>query len=398
MQGYLAGVMKKLRLVNRTWLVALFASAILQLAAAKADDRPTIEPVPQISHSYGIRSAAFSPDGRRVLTGGWDGTIKLWDLPTGKLIRSLATHVEMLGGVLGMYSSEIISVAFSPDGRQALSGGADGTIELWELPTGKLVHRLKHSEDTGFYVLYVAFSADGRQGLSDANGRQVLSGSDDNTIKLWDASSGKLMRSFDKSHARVLSVAFSPDGRQVLSSHYWHDPVVKLWDAASGKLVRSFEGTSTTGKVAVSPDGRQVLSGGINGTMELWDSASGELVRTFAGHDHAVTSVTFSPDSKQVLSGSWDKTVKLWDAASGKLVRSFERHSDIVRSVAFSPQGKQVLSGSDHQAQMARQWRVAGRHRAGSSEGPWRLERPGYSHPSRCARARFSPPTSALRA
>jgi WD40 repeat protein len=204
-----------------------------------------------------------------------------------------------------MYSSEIISVAFSPDGRQALSGGADGTIELWELPTGKLVHRLKHSEDTGFYVLYVAFSADGRQGLSDANGRQVL------------------------------------------SSHYWHDPVVKLWDAASGKLVRSFEGTSTTGKVAVSPDGRQVLSGGINGTMELWDSASGELVRTFAGHDHAVTSVTFSPDSKQVLSGSWDKTVKLWDAASGKLVRSFERHSDIVRSVAFSPQGKQVLSGSE---------------------------------------------------
>ena len=164
----------------------------------------------------------------------------------------------------------------------------------------------------------------------------------------------------------VRSVAFSPDGTRVLSGS--GDNTLKLWDAATGALVRTFQGHSggvstrvrsdSAGKtvkvteirpvtsVTFSPDGTRVLSGSGDKTLKLWDAATGSLVRTFEGHSDWVYSVAFSPDGTRVLSGSGDKTLKLWDAATGALVRTFEGHSDWVLSVAFSPDGTRVLSGS----------------------------------------------------
>ena len=138
-------------------------------------------------------------------------------------------------------------------------------------------------------------------------------------------------------------MAFSPDGRQLLSGS--DDSTLKLWDAASGQLLRNFEDAGRISRLAFSPDGRQVVSGSDDKTIKLWDAPSGKLVRIFRGHSDRVNSVEFSPDGRQVLSGSDDDTVKLWDVASGQLLRSFEGHSDAVNSAAFSPDGKQVLSG-----------------------------------------------------
>jgi WD40 repeat protein len=137
-------------------------------------------------------------------------------------------------------------------------------------------------------------------------------------------------------------VAFSADGGRVLSGG--EDKAVKLWEAATGALIRTFEGHAfPVISVAFSPDSARVASGGNDGGIKLWDAATGALVRPFKGHYGS--NVAFSPDGSRLLKGS-GKTIKLWDVNTGALMHTFEGHSDWVLSVAFSPVGGRVLSGS----------------------------------------------------
>ena len=179
------------------------------------------------------------------------------------------------------------------------------------LPEGAtVVPQMGHSAP----VEAVAFSPDGRI---------VVSGSDDGTLKLWDVASGALVRTLKGHNQGVWSVAFSPDGRLIVSGGA--DKTLKLWDAASGALVRTLKGHhQAVRSVAFSPDGRNIVSGGDDKNVMLWEAASGALVRTLKGHNEGVGSVAFSPNGQVIVSGSDDSTVILWDAASGAQVRTLE--------------------------------------------------------------------------
>ena len=301
------------------------------VSVVSRQDTPQL--IPPIGHIARITSVAFSPDGRYALSGSWDNTLKLWEVSTGREVRSFSGH-----------SSWVNSVAFSPDGRYALSGSGDMTLKLWEVATGKEIRSFSGHTNT---VYSVAFSPDGRY---------IISGSWDMTLKLWDVTTGKEVRSFYGHTNKVYSVAFSPDGNYALSSS--EDGTLKLWEVPTGREIRSFlvhlqptvryeEPRDYCPSAVFSPDGRYALSGCSDKTLKLWEVATGQEVRSFSGHTGVVWSVVFSPDGCYALSGSWDKTLKLWDVSTGKEIRSFSGHTDEVSSVAFSPDGNYALSSSE---------------------------------------------------
>jgi hypothetical protein len=276
-----------------------------------------------------FNSVAFSPDGRTALWGGRDKTLQLLDLEKAERLRTFTGHSDV-----------ITSLAFSPDGLTALSGSRDTTFKLWEVATGTVIRAF---EDSG-WVSSVALSPDGLT---------VLSGSGAGTLRLWDVATGKELRTFEGYRpAIVRSIAFWPDGHTVLTGS---DSVVALWEVANGTVLRTFTGHSgDVNSVALSPDRSAVLSGSSDTTLRLWDATTAKHLRTFTGHSAAVRSVTFSPDGRAALSGGEDKALKLWEVVTGNELTfseigwRTEGHSQHITSVAFSLDGRMALSaGAD---------------------------------------------------
>ncbi|MBN3870961.1 hypothetical protein [Nostoc sp. JL33] len=231
------------------------------------------------------------------------------------------------------HSNSVNSVAFSPNGKTLASGSNDNTIKLWDVGTGREIYTLQGHFSN---VYSVAFSPDGKI---------LASGSDDTNIKLWDVTTRGQIRTLQAHSAWVLSVAFSPDGKILASGSC--DRTIKLWDVTTGRQIRTLQvHSSNVNSVAFSPDGKILASGSNDTTIKLWDVTTGRQIRTFQAHSDWVRLVAFSPDGKILASGSDDKTIKLWDVTTGGQIRTLQGHSDWVRSVAFSPDGKTLASAS----------------------------------------------------
>jgi WD40 repeat protein len=323
-----------------------------------------------VGHAYPVRGVAFSPDGRQAFSWGDDGTLRSWEVETGKEVGRFEGHA---GPVRGL--------ALSPDGRRAVSGGEDCTVRLWDTAAGQEVRAL--SGPTG-WAMQVTFSADGGD---------VLVASGDRVVRVWDVAQGKETGQFQGHTDPVSSLALSPDGCLALSGssqHQWFVPQPdngdrtgpwRLWDVATGKELRRLSTPpGQGGGVAFSPDGRLVLTGW-NEQVVLWEVRSGRELRSLDGHGGVVSCVAFSPDGRRALSGSWDRTVRLWDIASGAELRRFKGHTRPILRVAFSPNGWQAVSGSADGT--VRLWDLA------ASESPGRIF--FTRHTSQVSSVRFGP-------
>ncbi len=233
-----------------------------------------------------------SADWSYALSGSADKTLKLWEVQSGRCLRTFVGH-----------TNDVKSVCLSADGRYALSGSLDETIKLWEVGTGDayIGRCLRTIEEQMKYVHSLCLSADGCQ---------VLSGSRGWTIKLWDLASEK-----------DLHLIFDSDN--------------------DGYILRGVN------SACLSLDGRYVLSGGKDSTLRLWEITSRRCLHSFNGHTGEVTAVCLSCDGHYALSGSKDKTLKLWDVSDGRCLHTFEGHTGGVNTVCLSPDGSYALSGGE---------------------------------------------------
>ena len=279
-------------------------------------------------HADQIMSVAFSPDGKTLASGCWDGVMKLWDLSSGQ-------ERTILKGRPG----RIHSVAFSPDGRTLACGGdgENSQVRLLEVSTGTERTTLKKFSA---WITTVAFSPDGKTLAS--------SGGESREIWLWDVASGKVRLTLRGHTGTIMSVAYSPDGRTLASGS--DDQTVKLWDVATGKERATLKGhTKPVRSVSFSPDGRTLATACEDHLVKLWDVTTGKAWLTLQGHADMIYCVAYSPDGRTLASSSDDQTVKLWDVATGKERSTLRGHTKGVKTLAFSPDGRLLATGSADQ-------------------------------------------------
>lgn len=291
----------------------------------------------------------FSPDGKELAVATKDG-IWLYDVQTGAEVALLTGH-----------TGEVRTVSYSPKGKLIASAGVDETIRLWNPESGENVTILRGHDGL---VSSIAFSADGKKLFSGSGDATVRLWSIEKEQQIWSADTPQtrmqtpMVRDvfgFETppgpfhtlAFQWVLTVAYSPNGKTLASSGS-SDGTIQLWDVSTGKHLRTLKGhTDTVRTLAFSPDGKTLVTGSEDDTLRIWNPNSGSMLRKLSGHSNDIRSVVFSADGKMLASGSKDATVRLWDAKTGRFLPTLRGHYWRIRGVAFSPDGKTVVTAAD---------------------------------------------------
>ena len=313
-----------------------------------------------------VYSLAFSQDYDLLASSGDKKAVKLWDVRTGECQRVLKGHGTWVGA---------IAFGRNDSGEVLASGSNDGSIRLWDIPSGRCIqhlvtgdssvhslsfdaqsHRLASGSadktvkvwnvDTGECTQTLKGHSDWVRSVSlTAGGRLLASGSNDRTIRLWDTYTGRCIRTIEAHATRVWSVAFSPDKTTLASGS--DDRTIKLWDSQTGQCIKTLWGNSRgLWSIAFSADAQTLYCGSDDHRVQSWDASSKRNMRAFQGHKGRVRTISLSKEAELLASGSDDKTIKLWNTQTGECLKTLENHDDWVWSVDFSADGQALASGS----------------------------------------------------
>jgi len=275
----------------------------------------------------------------RLRQSGWstDEIEQQVQIPVGSKflrVRHLATRESpaLVRDLVG-HADWVTACAVTPDGRRMVSASDDQTLKVWDLESGRVLATLEGHADR---VTACAVTPDGRQ---------VVSASSDQTLKVWDLASGCVVATLTGHADGVTGCAATPDGRRVVSASL--DQTLKVWDLASGRALATLEGhADRVNACAVTPDGRRVVSASLDQTLKVWDLASERAVATLEGHTDRVNACAVTPDGHRVVSVSSDQTLKVWDLDSGHALATLEGHADRVNACAVTPDSRRVVSAS----------------------------------------------------
>jgi WD40 repeat protein/serine/threonine protein kinase len=330
-------------------------------------------------HGQRIQNVDFSPDGTTILTASNDGTVAIWPVnwegalqtffvhsayavawhPTKPLIatagflspttlrdstiRLVDTRTGEIVQTFVGHRKDVLSLAFTPDGRFLLSGdsiaspdGYDERVYVWDVETGERVMELGGH---GLHVLDIAISPDGHiAAVGDAQA---------SNITLWNLETGERIRVLEDHEDWVQALVFSPDGQTLYSGAF--DGTLFQWDVQSGQLVQHFAGhPNAINDLDMNSDGTRLLSVSQDKTAIMWNTQTGEPIMTLVGHSGSVMNGEFSPDDRFIMTGSNDGWVMLWDAQTGQRRRTYVAAENPYQlNAAFSPDGKQIVSAAN---------------------------------------------------
>lgn len=237
-----------------------------------------------------VRAVVFLSD-RQIITAGQDRNIKIIDIASGKVVKTLSGHTNLIN-----------NLAISPANDLLVSGSYDNTVNIWQISTGKLLRSLKGHTDK---IFGLAISPDGTK---------IVSASRDKNLKIWDVKTGENLKTLVGHIAAVTCVVFTPDGKQVISAG--NDKSIRVWDIATGNQQFILTGhKEVIGAIAITSDGKYLVSGGKENpdSIHLWNLKTRALIGDLIGHKDLVTSLVISPDNLKLISSSQDQSINIWD-------------------------------------------------------------------------------------
>ncbi len=270
-------------------------------------------------HEEFVCSIATSPNGKYIASGAGDGCIRIWDGQTGNCIQTLRDHYKA-----------VASLKFTPDGEKLLSAGKDKVIRVWDCQTWQVIQNLKGHKDM---INGIELSKDGKI---------IVSGSWDNTIRMWNLQTGECLWTASGHTAHIRCIAINPDGKTIVSGS--DDQTVRVWDQ-NGKCLTVLHRDSIVFSVAFSFDGKKIISGDY-GVLSVWDVSSFQCELAIRGHESSIFNLAISPDNRYVISCSSDKTIRMWDIHSAGLALQVDAHTKIIYDFNLSKDGSKAITAS----------------------------------------------------